>query len=585
MSGVSKAEGALGLAAAYLRQDTDNASKVSNTATALRTVLAEEKGWLAIAERVIDLPHEELERLCFATVRRVNHGDSPDSLASLVSSFKTALADIVARDVTTLARDFTIALDSGSATRHGLVAALRAVRDQHRVTSDSAVVRFSGANDGDIEALAAEIWHLSGAATSADPRAALIETVSDQPRSMWTRLMVTTPSANRLTWMAQGSTNADLADLSAAERTWAGSDFHAKRLDKYLFGGAHSSLGLTHVQRRASLQSDERAHYAARLRDLNNVLFTGVCAQLAEQIAALGVTEPPGAAHGPQLMTYDKLPTSAFVPKSLKAPYIADALSRPNGALMHVDRCVGLVPERGGHEFPGMFYVRLPIGDFGAELSAALAEAARLAMPLAAAVGQAATRHDDVVKAVMDTTVMRDIEQTTAEGIASTATSVALLLAHKPAPPYDDLDAALTLLDRANLVSHLSAIVPFGLLGPMATLGVVPRDALHVIRRKDGLDHAVLPSSFEQLMEQGQAEIGQALSEGKRHLGFPQDPKVITQRGCPVAGRGPLRGIDGTIELSSEAGLSLLTHAMIQLTRKVLSDRQARSADLPEYRS
>jgi hypothetical protein len=103
----------------------------------------------------------------------------------------------------------------------------------------------------------------------------------------------------------------------------------------------------------------------------------------------------------------------------------------------------------------------------------------------------------------------------------------------------------------------------------MAVVGAVPAHPLEIVQR-DGVDDVRLPAQFEQLLNDGRSAQKATLHQGDKVSAAVGNTKV-TGRGCPVAGRGPLRGIDGKIELSPESGVSILTHAMIQLTRKLLA--------------
>ncbi len=319
------------------------------------------------------------------------------------------------------------------------------------------------------------------------------------------------------------------------------------------------------------------AAYFARLRDVNNVLFTQVCLDLGKRIAA---EEPsPSAIAPPTVRPYAGLTQLAFVVDGANADTTSvfaktraaapEKLTRTTSCMIPAD-----VSDTGGLVGPSSFYVRLPVGELGEPLARALSHAITIATRAAQALAKeisddpAASGSDQLLRS---TTLLAKHELILVEGIVSIAQTVALLLAKKPPAPYDTADAALKLIDDAKLVTQIAAMAPFGVIAPMANLGVVPNEPVSIVATTKG-SRAQLPEGLETVLHAVHAARVEHLHHGDLKNWIDSDHRNETGRGCPVAGRGPVLGPDGALTMSKDAGLTELTHQFIELTRKLMKE-------------
>jgi hypothetical protein len=221
----------------------------------------------------------------------------------------------------------------------------------------------------------------------------------------------------------------------------------------------------------------------------------------------------------------------------------------------------------------GDFYNRIPVGELGEPLARALMRAVDIVSVQAGELAAEIKEHPGHARfqdVIAHTTLLQDIRKVLVEGVVSIAQTLALLLAKKPPPPYDTADAALQLIDTSKLVTQLAGMAPFGVVAPMASVGLVPSEPIGVVTKSTG-DRAQLPRGFEEILHAVHAARVEHLHHGNLADWVGSDHRNETGRGCPVAGRGPVVGPDGKFTLSKDAGLSELTHRFIDLTRKLLA--------------
>lgn len=324
-----------------------------------------------------------------------------------------------------------------------------------------------------------------------------------------------------------------------------------------------------------TLGAEARAAYFARVRDVNNVLFTQSCIDLGANIAAAAQRpREPIALH---TAAYATLDTKGFVTGGHNAPTmqaLAKASAAHQAAIDSAPTCIMTVDDAraDGLAGNGAFYVRLPVGELGEPLARALMTATEIARREAVALAEAITNDasfEKVDAVIQSTTLLHAFDKILVEGVVSIAQSIALLLAKRPAPPYDTPDAALRLIDESRLVTQLAGMAPFGIIAPMAATGAVPGEPISVVQKSSGM-RAQLPADFETMLHEVHASRIEHLHHGNLFDWVSSDHRSETGRGCPVAGRGPVLGPDGKLELAKDAGLSVLTHHFIELTRKLL---------------
>ncbi len=399
------------------------------------------------------------------------------------------------------------------------------------------------------------------------------------------RIGTDTPKpTGRMQWLASRASSAHASGSSVMERAAIDESAAHVFLHEGLMGEAPRTKRLLTDHRLVLSELDpaQRRLYYTRARDLNNILWTEACFDAARRVAALDVASDPCGTQ-PERMAYASLDMKSFVWRDNPLARTIDDYRKSVSVdpLVHRTHCWRTMPTpdepfvgkrylTGGDVFPGNFYVRIPEGHFGERLSRALVEATRIAMNGAAEAGQVAKVEALGSAAPKLMLLAGEPNVIVAEGIASIATTIGLLLAQGVHDPNATVESALDLVAQHKLVTRVAVLAPFGLLAPIAAVGLTPSEPLGMSSRGDGPRVAQLPEGFTALLD----HVADKSRERLHHhpdLEAAGSNRNETGRGCPVAGRGPLPGPGGGFVMSDDAGLSVLTTAFVGLVKKVLA--------------
>jgi hypothetical protein len=360
----------------------------------------------------------------------------------------------------------------------------------------------------------------------------------------------------------------------------------AERMRAFLFDGivdpgAEVSLSDV-VLLRNSLDASAAETLAARLKDVNVVLFSSACLDLAASMQELvdatrdgaSVLPPHDKAWVEKVPVHDQTRVPEFAARGAAEVDAEATLARATDVIQL------FIDARSPHETVGGAPVRIPIGpwpnDDGERLARALIEAARLALPLCGELYKAfdTPAHDAALGHI---TFQSAGPEALREGVVSIAQAIGLLLARPP--DGASLDEALAMLQGSGLVSALAAAAPFAVVAPLATGGFIPHESINRSPR----GRLRMPSSLRGLLDQARqsrevisADARSAYAEAHRS---PIDTnRTETLRGCPVASRGLVIDADGQPTSPTTTPLDVLADVYIALVREVLSRAPADNA-------